>query len=166
MITPFTVTLLLVLIVIGIIMTIVIIFVKRKSNQRDKISNRLIRWVLITAGTIFVGLGILGIFLPILPTTPFLLLAAACYARSSKRFYDWLLHNKWFGAYIKNYREGKGVPLKVKVFTISLLWTTILFSAFFIINNLWIKIVLILIAIGVTIHIHAIKTYKQKKLRQ
>ncbi|EMR74903.1 hypothetical protein MBGDF03_00701 [Thermoplasmatales archaeon SCGC AB-540-F20] len=99
----------------------------KKSKQRDKASNQLFKWILITAGTVFVGLGIIGIILPILPTTPFLLLAAACYARSSKRFYDWLINNKWIGAYIKNYREGKGVPLKIKVFTISLLWITVLF---------------------------------------
>lgn len=134
-----------------------------KSKQRDKTSNRFIRWVLIAAGTIFVGLGTLGIFLPILPTTPFLLLAAACYARSSKRFYDRLINNKWFGAYIKNYREGKGIPLKVKVYTISLLWITILFSAFFVINIFWVRVVLILIAIGVTVHVLIIKTYRQKK---
>ncbi len=137
-------------------------FIKRKSKQRGHISNQLIRWVLIAAGTIFLGLGIFGIFLPILPTTPFLLLAAACYARSSKRFYDWLINNKWFGSYIKNYREGKGVPLKVKVYTISLLWITILFSAFFIISIFWIRVVLIFIAVGVTIHILTIKTYRQK----
>ncbi|UCD13738.1 MAG: YbaN family protein [Thermoplasmatales archaeon] len=135
----------------------------RKTKQRDKISNQLIRWVLITAGTIFLGLGILGIFLPILPTTPFLLLAAACYARSSEKFYNWLINNKWFGSYIKNYREGKGVPLKIKVYTISLLWITILFSAFFIVRILWVKVLLILIAVGVTIHVLTIKTYKQKK---
>jgi len=135
----------------------------RKSKQRNKILNKLIRWVLIAAGTIFLGLGILGIFLPILPTTPFLLLAAACYARSSKRFYNWLINNKWFGSYIKNYQEGKGVPLKVKVYTISLLWITILFSAFFIVHILWLKVLLILIAVGVTIHVLTIKTYKQKK---
>ena len=135
----------------------------RKSKQRDKTSNRFIRWVLIVAGTIFVGLGTLGIFLPILPTTPFLLLAAACYARSSKRFYDRLINNKWFGAYIKNYREGKGIPLKVKVYTISLLWITILFSAFFFISIFWVRVVLILIAIGVTVHVLIIKTYRQKK---
>ena len=135
----------------------------RKSKQRDKTSNRFIRWVLIAAGTIFVGLGTLGIFLPILPTTPFLLLAAACYARSSKRFYNRLINNKWFGAYIKNYREGKGIPLKVKVYTISLLWITILFSAFFFISIFWVRVVLILIAVGVTVHVLIIKTYRQKK---
>ena len=134
----------------------------KKSDQTDIISNRFFRYLLIIAGTIFLGFGIIGIFLPVLPTTPFLLLAAACYARSSKRFYDWLMNNKWFGTYIKNYREGRGVPLKFKIFTISLLWITILVSVFFVINNYWVKIILILIAIGVTIHILTIKTYKKK----
>jgi uncharacterized membrane protein YbaN (DUF454 family) len=128
----------------------------------ERKSNQLLKWILIAAGTIFLGLGIIGIFLPILPTTPFLLLAAACYARSSKRFYDWLMNNKLFGAYIKNYREGKGISLKVKTLTISLLWITILFSVFFILNIFWIKIMLIIIAFGVTIHILTIKTFKKK----
>ena len=135
----------------------------KKSDQTDIISNRFFRYLLISAGTIFLGFGIIGIFLPVLPTTPFLLLAAACYARSSKRFYDWLMNNKWFGTYIKNYREGRGVPLKFKVFTISLLWITILVSVFFVINNYLIDLLLIIIAIGVTIHILTIKTYKQKR---
>ena len=135
---------------------------KRKSRKIDKKSNQLFRWILIIAGTIFLGFGIIGIFLPILPTTPFLLLSAACYARSSQRFYNWLMNNKWFGNYIKNYREGRGVPLKFKIFTISLLWITILTSIYFIINNFWIEIILIMIAIGVTIHIITIKTYKHK----
>ena len=131
------------------------------SNHINKTSNRLIRWVLLIAGTFFVGLGVLGIFLPLLPTTPFLLLAAACYVRSSKRFYNWLLNNKWFGRYIKNYQEKKGVPLKVKILSISLLWITIIFSAVFIVHILFVRIILILIAIGVTIHILSIRTLKQ-----
>jgi len=134
----------------------------KKSDQMDIISNKFFRYLLIISGTIFLGFGIIGIFLPVLPTTPFLLLAAACYARGSKRFYDWLMNNKWFGTYIKNYREGKGVPLKFKVFTISLLWITILTSIYFVINNFFIEVILIIIAIGVTIHILTIKTYKQK----
>jgi hypothetical protein len=135
---------------------------KRNSSKIDNKSNQIFRVILIIAGTIFLGFGIIGIFLPILPTTPFLLLAAACYARSSKKFYNWLMNNKFFGKYIKNYREGRGVPLIFKIFTISLLWLTILTSIYFFINNLWVEIILIIIAISVTIHILTIKTYKHK----
>ncbi|MDP3025258.1 MAG: YbaN family protein [candidate division Zixibacteria bacterium] len=119
------------------------------------------RGALIITGTFFVGLGVLGIFLPLLPTTPFLLLAAVCYARSSKRFYNWLLNNKWFGNYIKNYRERKGVPLKVKVLSISFLWITIGYSVVFVVHIFLVRIILILIAMGVTTHILSIKTLKQ-----
>ena len=128
----------------------------------EKKPNQLLKWILIIAGTVCLGLGIIGIFLPILPTTPLLLLAAACYARSSKKFYDWLLNNRIIGSYIKNYREGKGVPLKVKIFSISLLWITILFSVCFIIQVIWIRIILLIIAVGVSIHIFTIKTYHKK----
>jgi len=131
------------------------------SNQIKKASSRFARGILITAGTFFVGLGVLGIFLPLLPTTPFLLLAAACYARSSKRFYNWLLTNKWFGNYIKNYQEKKGVPLKVKLSSLSLLWITILFSAVFVVDIFFVRIILILIATCVTIHILYIRTLKR-----
>jgi uncharacterized membrane protein YbaN (DUF454 family) len=131
------------------------------ANRINKVSNRLMRGVLIITGTFFVGLGVLGILLPLLPTTPFLLLAAACYARSSRRFYDWLLNNKWFGNYIKNYRERKGVPLKVKVLSISFLWITIGYSVVFVVHILLIRIILILMAMGVTTHILSIKTLKQ-----
>ena len=134
--------------------------IEQKSKNSDDTSTWIVRLILITAGTIFLGLGIIGIFLPILPTTPFLLLAAACYARSSKRFYNWLLKNKWFGKYIERYREGKGIPLKVKIYIITLLWITILLSTIFFIEIFWIRILLILIAVGVTIHILTIKTYK------
>lgn len=115
---------------------------------------------LIIVGTISVALGILGIVLPILPTTPFLLLAAACYFRSSKRFYNWLMTNKLFGEYIKNYYEGRGIPLKTKIFAILLLWTTIISSIIFFVDFLLVKLLLCLILIGVTIHILSIKTYR------
>ena len=133
-----------------------------KSKQNDIISNKIIRLLLIIAGTICLALGLIGIFLPILPTTPFLLLAAACYARSSKRFYHWLINNKWFGSYIKNYREGKGIPLKGKIMAISLLWITILISAIFFIKIFFINLLLIVIAFLVTLHIIRIKTVKKK----
>ena len=118
---------------------------------------------MIITGSFFMGLGILGIFLPLLPTTPFLLIAAACYIRSSEKFYNWLINNKWLGNYIKNYIEGKGVPLKVKVLSISLLWITIGYSVVFIVHIFLIRVILILIAIGVTIHILSIRILKQRK---
>ncbi len=126
----------------------------------QKRKHKLHRWGLIVSGTVFLGLGIIGIFLPLLPTTPFILLAASCYARSSKRLYDWLLNNKWFGNYVKNYREGKGIPRKVKILSVSFLWIVIGYSVLFVVNTLSIRIILFLIAVGVTIHILFIKTLK------
>ena len=136
--------------------------VKNGDNFKEIniVKNRFIRGLLIIAGIICVALGTLGIFLPLLPTTPFLLLAAACFARSSKRFYNWLINNKWFGEYIKNYSEGKGIPKKAKVSSIALLWITILISAYFFVDILFIRVILIIIAIGVSIIILKIKTYK------
>ena len=120
------------------------------------------RRLLILSGTISTGLGIIGIFIPVLPTTPFLLLAAACYMRSSERFYRWLLNNRLFGAYISNYVKGKGMPLKIKMATILLLWTTIGITATFGVQNIAIRIALVVIAIGVTVHISLIRTNREK----
>jgi len=118
----------------------------------------LTKWALIMAGSFFMGLGIAGVFLPLLPTTPFLLLAAACYLKSSERLYNWLINNKWLGNYIENYREGRGVPLKVKVVSIALLWTTIGYSIAAVVHSVLVRVILILIAVGVTIHILSVRT--------
>lgn len=131
------------------------------AESEIKISrNRLLRWILVITGTLLVGLGILGIFLPILPTTIFFLLAAACYARSSERFYVWLLHNRYFGRYIRNYKRGDGMTVTSKIISILFLWVTILFSAFYGVEVLYVRVLLILIAVGVTIHLLWIKTAK------
>jgi uncharacterized membrane protein YbaN (DUF454 family) len=119
-----------------------------------------LKFLLIVIGTLSVILAFLGILLPILPTTPFLLLAAACYIRSSPRFYCRLINNRFFGKYIENYREKKGIPQRVKIYILSLLWITILASAIFAVDLLTIRILLILIAAGVTVHILKIKTLK------
>src|SRR4030065_1400605 len=102
--------------------------------------------LLIGAGILSTGLGIIGIFVPILPTTPFLLLAAACYMRSSERLYRWPINNRIFGAYVRNYIEGKGMPVKIKMFTILLLWLTIALTIVFGGQNKVIKTVLICMA--------------------
>ena len=132
------------------------------SNWLNRLSRGLVKKLLVAAGTFFVVLAIVGIFLPVLPTVPFLLLASTCYAKSSKRFYNWLLNNKWFGIYIKNYQKGGGIPLKMKALSIFSLWATIIFSAVFVVHIPFVRIILILIAIGVTIHTLHIQTLKQQ----
>ena len=118
----------------------------------------LTRPLLIIGGTLCVALGVVGMFFPVLPTTPFLLLAAFFYARSSKRFYHWLMTNRWFGDYIRNYREGRGIPLKQKILSILLLWLTIGYAALVVLSLWWAKLILLGIAVGVTIHLISIKT--------
>ena len=109
-------------------------------------------------GFFFVGLGIIGIFVPLLPTTIFLIIAAYFFAKSSEKYYNWLITNKYFGKFIKDYREGKGVPLKAKTISITILWTTILYSIFFVVTEIWLKILLIVVAIGVSWHLLSLKT--------
>ncbi|MDD2530752.1 MAG: YbaN family protein [Bacteroidales bacterium] len=113
-------------------------------------------------GIISLSLAIVGIFLPILPTTPFLLLSSFLFMQSSDKLHKWLTEHRVFGQYIKDFQEYKSIPLKVKITSISFLWITILLSVFFFIEKLWIKLLLISIAIGVTIHILKYKTKKKK----
>jgi uncharacterized membrane protein YbaN (DUF454 family) len=123
-------------------------------------AGRLKNWFLVAVGTLCVSLGVIGIFLPLLPTTPFLLLAAACYAASSRKFYEWLIGNRWFGSYIRNYREGKGLTMQVKFVSVASLWVTIGYSAGFIVQAFIVKLVLIAIAVTVTTHILSRPTFK------
>ena len=117
--------------------------------------------ICIILGTISLGLGILGIFLPLLPTTPFLLLTAALYFKGSPRLYQWLLNHKYFGTYIRNFRENKAIPLRAKIISLLLMWGTMLYCIFFLIPSVWVKILLFLIAAGVTYHILSFKTLKK-----
>jgi len=119
---------------------------------------RPIKILLIVIGTLLVGLGFIGIFLPFLPTTPFLLLAAVCYSRSSDRLYSWLLSNRWFGQYIRDWREGRGIPLKIKILSVSLLILTIAYSVVSVVPSSAGKILLILVASGVSAHIISLPT--------
>ena len=116
--------------------------------------------LLIIGGTICLVLGIIGIFVPLLPTTPFLLLSAAAYFRGSERLYNWLINHKYLGTYIRNFREHKAIPLHAKVISISLLWGTIGYCIIFLILPIWAKILLGCIATGVTWHILSFKTLR------
>ncbi|MGC9374978.1 MAG: DUF454 family protein [Bacteroidales bacterium] len=122
--------------------------------------NKILKFILIIIGSISLGLGVLGIFLPLLPTTPFLLLSAALFLRSSKRLYHWLMNHKYLGVHLQNYIQHKTIPRKIKIYSISLLWITILLTAIFAISQFWVKILLIIIALAVTLHILSFKSNK------
>ena len=115
------------------------------------------KYLLIFLGTLSLGLGIIGVFLPVLPTTPFLLLASFCYVRSSKRMYNWLINHRIFGSYIYCYLEYRAVPRKTKIGALIFLWTTLLVSAT-LVPSIQIKIFLMVVGISVTIHLVTLKT--------
>ncbi len=117
-----------------------------------------LRAIYMAAGSVCVALGVAGIAIPIVPTTPFLLLAAFFYARSSHRLHFWLLHHPLWGRYLQDYLDGKGIPLRVKISAITMLWVAILSTVVFFITNIWVQILLLLIAAGVTMHIVMIRT--------
>lgn len=114
--------------------------------------------LLITIGTISLVLGLIGIIVPLLPTTPLLLLAAACYIRGSQKLYNRLINSKYLGSYIRNYREKRAIPLGTKIGAIFTLWVTIAYSALLVVRIVWVKVLLLLIATGVTLHICQLKT--------
>lgn len=111
-------------------------------------------------GIISLGLGILGAFLPVLPTTPLLLLAAALFLRGNRRLYDWLMNHPKLGPYITNFMKHKTIPLRIKVVALTTLWLTLLFCAVFVAEHWVLRLCFITIAIGVTVHILSYKTTK------
>ncbi len=115
------------------------------------------RRLLIVTGSVAFGLGLVGIFVPVLPTTPFLLLAATCYMRSSQRLYSWLVQNRFIGNYIRGYLEGRGMTLRMKACTLGLLWVAVMSTAAFATDSLALRIVLAVVLVGVTMHIVLIK---------
>jgi uncharacterized protein len=124
------------------------------------VSSRLWKLLLIACGTLCVALGVIGIFLPIMPTTVFLLMAAACYARSSDRFYQRLLNQRYLGSYIRNHREGRGMKRRDKTVTLVLLWVGIGATIIFSVDALWGRLVLLGIATAVTVHVAKIPAFR------
>lgn len=118
-----------------------------------------IKILLNVIGCIAVVLAILGVFLPLLPTTPFLLLASACFVRGSDRLHRWLLSNPLFGEYLRNIEDKKGIPLKGKIMTLVLLWGSLAYSIY-IVKLLLLKVMLAAIGIGVTVFILRMKTLR------
>ncbi len=114
------------------------------------VKTKCVLWVV--AGSLSLLVGAIGIILPLVPTTPLLLLSAYCYARGSERFHHWLLHNRVCGSYIRDYQEGRGIPMRTKIWTLVVLWGTIGFSMY-IVDILHVRLFLPVIATAVSIHV-------------
>ncbi|CAD5109660.1 YbaN family protein [Zestomonas carbonaria] len=123
--------------------------------------HRGLRYALLAVGWLSVLLGVIGIFLPVLPTTPFLLLAAACFARSSERFYHWLIEHPKLGPWVRDYLDGNGIPLKGKVYSIGLMWTSISISCY-LVQRPWAWIFMLTSATLVTVYILKQKTLPRR----
>ena len=124
------------------------------SDRRTKIiDSRVLRLLLTAAGLVSTALAVLGIFLPLLPTVPLLLLAAACFARGSERFHNWLLDHPHLGPMIRGYLDGQGIPLRAKITAITLIWVSIPVSVFFLIPLFWVKVFLIAIGLCITVYL-------------
>jgi len=118
------------------------------------------KYFYLVSGFLLVAIGVIGIFLPLLPTTIFLILASICFVKSSPKANDWLRNHKVLGGYIDNYQNKTGLTIKSKIINIVLLWFSISVSAFYLTDEFYIKILLFGIAVGVTIHLLMVKTKK------
>ncbi|HEX8119145.1 MAG TPA: YbaN family protein [Pyrinomonadaceae bacterium] len=116
--------------------------------------------LLVAAGSVSLALAVLGVFLPLLPTTPFLLLASACYVRSSERLHGWLMGNRLLGGYIRNFKERRGVPLRAKIITVVLLWLPLLYSVYRL-DLLWLEVLLVLMGLTWTVLIFRMKSFRE-----
>jgi uncharacterized membrane protein YbaN (DUF454 family) len=121
------------------------------------------RIILVIIGSVSLILGLLGIFLPVLPTTPFLLLSAAVWVKASPRLYTWLINHRVFGEYIRNFRENRALPLRVKIISVSLLWATMSYCIIVVASGkLWLQLMLLTLVIAITWHILSYATLNKK----
>ena len=121
------------------------------------------RIFLIIVGSVSLVLGVLGMFLPMLPTTPFLLLSAAAWVKASPSLYEWLTNHKVFGEYIRNFREHRAIPLRVKIVSVSLVWLTIGYCIFAVVDEWWwAQVLMALLATGISWHILSFNTLKNE----
>ena len=118
------------------------------------------KYLLIALGSLALGLGALGVAIPVLPTTPFLLIALYCYLRSSRRLYDWLLHHRLFGRYLYNYVTYRAVPRNTKIGAMILLWFGLI-TSMILVDKLFVRLILITVGIVVSIHILLLKTLEK-----
>jgi uncharacterized membrane protein YbaN (DUF454 family) len=128
------------------------------EKKVDALPGPLRRGVYFSVGAISVTMGVIGIFVPLWPTTCFLLLAGWCFARSSERAERWLHENRLFGRYLRDYREHGMISPRVRTTSVATLWAFIGLSAFLLASRLWVVALLLLVAIAVTAHLYSLPT--------
>ena len=120
------------------------------------------KYLLIALGSLSLGLGAVGVAVPVLPTTPFLLIALFCYLRSSRRLYDWLIHHRLFGTYLYNYVTYRAIPRQTKIGALIFLWAGLITSVI-LVDALFVRLILLAVGIVVSIHILSLKTITKEQ---
>lgn len=131
---------------------------KHRLHDPQSYLDHAARWMLIVAGMICVALGAIGVILPGLPTTPFLLLAAYCFARSSERFHGWLVNHRWLGSYVRNFESGQGMTRRAKAATLLVMWLSFGVTIIFFVPVVWGQVGMVLLAAAVSIYIVRLPT--------
>lgn len=119
------------------------------------------RILFLIAGVLSLVLGVIGAFLPLLPTVPLILLAAFCFGRSSERLHQWLVHHRYFGPILENFQAGRGIPRRVKYRTIVIMWLSMGFSCWMV-AKLWLCVMLIAIGVGVSAYLWQLPDYTSR----
>lgn len=130
----------------------------KPRTRHRQVQGKFFRWLLMAVGWLAVAGGVAGIFLPLVPTVPLLLLAAACFARSSERFHTWLVEHNRLGPLIRDYLDGEGIPLRAKMVAIGMVWVSVPVSAFLFVPVTWIRVLLLTIAAGITLYLFRLPT--------
>lgn len=136
---------------------------KTPNRPHNHVKSDFLRWVLICCGWCSIVAGVIGIFLPIVPTVPFLLLAVACFARSSVRFHSWLVDHKHLGPLVRNYLHSGRIPQRAKVVAICMVWISFPASAFLFVEIVWIRMVLMAAAIALTLYLISLPSHPSEE---
>ena len=135
---------------------------KNMARSADnRVKSNFLRWILICCGWLSIAGGVIGIFLPLVPTVPFLLLAAACFTRSSERFHTWLVEHNYLGPLVGDYLNGSGIPLRARRMAIGMVWVSFPATTFLFVQVFWLKITLMSIAAGITLYLLSLPATSQ-----
>jgi len=132
-----------------------------QDTEKRTVTGSMKKGIYFIVGCLALVAGIIGVFLPVLPTTPFVLLSGWCFFRSSDKLYQWVISNETFGPTIENYQSGRGITVKTKIRAIVMMWLTITVSVYFYITNIYIIALLYLISISVTVYLYRLPTVKE-----